>query len=216
DRAGDKAGSLEILENVLATDPGLSDANITYIEHLTSVGRYEEAEAALARWARIRPDDSQVALERTQLLIAEGRLADAWREALALESKAAEIGRLLGQVQWRIRLRLYDGQWILDNVANPQQKAFGAILAGDARRAMELVDSDPLSWSNSAMALGRYIPIHQAAGDVDSVMAYYEAEIKTPQNAMQAAIFCPCTPLPLLLALKETGHPDFLPLLDAW
>src|SRR5690606_22989443 len=30
DRAGDKAGSLEILENVLATDPGLRDANITY------------------------------------------------------------------------------------------------------------------------------------------------------------------------------------------
>ncbi|MGH8168068.1 MAG: tetratricopeptide repeat protein, partial [Woeseiaceae bacterium] len=75
--AGDKAEALEILEDVLANDPGLRDANVTYGVNLIDIGRFDDAEAALARWARIRPDIPEIKLGRVSLLAARGRLADA-------------------------------------------------------------------------------------------------------------------------------------------
>ncbi len=216
DLAGNTAEALELLRKVLVNDPGLRDANLTYIAYLASMGQYEEAEAALGRWARIRPGNAQIGLERAQYLMVQGRLADAWRETLTLAGMSAEIGRSLAMVQVRIRTRLNDGQWILDHGITPLQKALGAILKRDLARAAELVDSDPLARQNESVALAGYVPAHYLAGDLGAIIAFYEAELKTPQDAMNAAAFCTCSPLPLVLALKDSGHPDFMPLLDAW
>ena len=64
DLSGDKAQAMEIWKDVLADDPGLRDANVTYIASLVQTGQFEEAEAALARWARIRPDAPDIKVRR--------------------------------------------------------------------------------------------------------------------------------------------------------
>ena len=215
DAAGGKAEALDIVENVLANDPGLRDANVTYLANLTQVGRYEDAEAALARWARIRPGIPEIKLWRGILLAAQGRLADAWRASVEL-GKSGEADREVVFAQFTVRWKLRDGEWIIENVANARRKAAGAILEGDALRAIELVDGDPVARQNAGVALGNYIPVHYGAGDAKGVVAYYEAEMKTPAGALDASNLCGCSPLHLALALQDSGHPDFEPLLVAW
>ena len=215
DSAGGKAEALEIVEDVLANDPGLRDANVTYLANLTQIGRYEDAEAALARWARIRPDIPEIKLWRGGLLAAQGRLAEAWHETVEI-GKAGEADRNVALGLFIVRWRLHDGEWIIENAANPRRKAAGAILEGDVRRAIELVDSDPAARQNGGMALGSYIPVHYAAGDAKAVIAYYEAEMKTPAGAIDASKLCGCSPLHLVLALQDSQHPDIGPLLAGW
>jgi len=215
DAAGSTAEALEILEDVLANDPGLRDANVTYVAGLTGIGRYEDAEAALARWARIRPNIVEIRAGRLNLLAAQGRLAEAWRESVEI-GKTGEADRDVAFIQFFVRRQLQDGEWLIENAANQRWKAIGAILEGDARRAVELVDGDPLARQNSGAALGSYIPVHYAAGDTKAVIAWYEAEMKTPAGALDAANYCGCSPLYLVLALRDVGHPDFEPLLAAW
>ena len=215
DAAGGSAEALEILEDVLANDPGLRDANVTYVAGLIEIGRYEDAEAALARWTRIRPDIVEIKTGRLHLLAAQGRLAEAWRDSVDI-GKSGEADREVAFAQFVVRWLLHDGQWIAENATSPRRKAAGAILEGDARRAVELVDGDPVARQNGGMALANYISVHYAAGDAKAVIAYYEAEMKTPAAAIDASNFCSCSPLQLVLALQDAGHRDFQPLLAAW
>jgi tetratricopeptide (TPR) repeat protein len=213
--AGDTAQSLEILRDVLANDPGLRDANVTYIGSLVDTGRFEDAEAALARWARIRPDAPDIRIRRVHLYSTQGRLADAWRESVeVVEAGASDTA--LEALRFTVRWRLRDGAWIIENFSSARRKAAGAILEGDTRRAVELVDGDPNARLNSGTALATYVPVHYAAGDLDAVIAYYEGEMKSPAGAMEASNYCGCSPLQLVLALKDSGHPDFQSLLEAW
>ncbi|MEX2122756.1 MAG: tetratricopeptide repeat protein [Woeseia sp.] len=215
DSAGAKAEALEILKDVLANDPGLRDANVSYVADLSEIGRYEDAEAALARWARIRPGIPEIKFWRGRLLAEQGRLAEAWRESVEIE-KSGEAGRNLAFMQFIVRWKLHDGEWIIENAADPRRKAAGAILEGDARHAVELIDDDPGARQNAGAALGTYIPVHYAAGDAKGVIAYYEAEMKTPAGAIGALKLCGCSPLHLVLALQDSEHPDFEPLLTGW
>jgi len=214
DLSGDKAQAMDIWKDVLADDPGLRDANVTYIASLVQTGRFEEAEAALARWERIRPDAPDIRVRRMQLWAAQGRLADAWRESVEV-GKAVQGDPALDQGRFLIRWRLHDGAWIIEN-APGRRKAAGALLEGDTRRAVEFVDGDPDARRNAGTALATYVPVHYAAGDVKAVIAYYEAAMKTPAGAMEASNYCSCSPLQLILALKDAGHPDFESLLEAW
>jgi TolB-like protein/Tfp pilus assembly protein PilF len=214
DLSGDKAQAMEILKEVLADDPGLRDANVTYIAGLVEMGLFEDADAALARWARIRPDAPDIRVARIQVLWKQGRLAEAWRESVeAIKAGGGDVR--LDSMQFNIRWRLLDGEWIVENTAE-RRKAAGALLQGDTRRAVDLVDSDPNARRNAGTALTAYVPVHYAAADVKTVIAYYEAEIKTPAGVIEAASFCGCSPLSLVLALKDAGHPDFQPVLQAW
>jgi tetratricopeptide (TPR) repeat protein len=215
DAAGNKAEALDIVEDVLANDPGLRDANVTYLSYLTDIGRYEDAEAALVRWARIRPDIPEVQFWRAALLAARGQLADAWRASVEM-GESDEADRNVAFTKFMVRWRLHDGEWVIANAAYQRWKAAGALLDGDLRRAVELVDSDPVARQNGGAALGAYIPVHYAAGDAKAVIAYYDAEMKTPAGATEAWNLCGCDPLHLVLALKDAGHPDFEPLLAAW
>jgi TolB-like protein len=214
DLSGDKAQAMDIWKDVLADDPGLRDANVTYISSLVQTGRFEEAEAALARWERIRPDTPDIRIRRMQLLAAQGRLADAWRESVEV-GKTVQGDPTLATGRYLIRWKLHDGAWIIENSPG-RRKAAGALLQGDTRGAVGFVDGDPDAKRNAGTALATYVPVHYAAGDVKAVIAYYEAAMKTPAGAMEAANFCSCSPLPLVLALKDAGHADFKTLLDTW
>ena len=149
-----------------------------------------------------------------QLLATEGRLADAWRESVEVAA-TVQGDATLDQGRFFIRWKLHDGAWIIENSPG-RRKAAGALLEGDTRRAVEFVDSDPDAKRNAGTVLATYVPVHYAAGDVKAAIAYYEAEIKTPAGAMAASNFCSCSPLQLVLTLKDAGHPDFKPLLEAW
>jgi TolB-like protein len=214
DLSGDKAQAMDIWKDVLADDPGLRDANVTYIASLVQTGRFEEAEAALARWERIRPDAPDIRVRRMQLWAAQGRLADAWRESVEV-GKTVQGDPALDQGRFLIRWKLHDGAWIIAN-APGRRRAAGALLEGDTRRAVEFVDGDPDARRNAGTALATYVPVHYAGGDIKAVIAYYEAAMKTPAGAMEASNYCGCSPLQLILALKDAGHPDFEPLLEAW
>jgi hypothetical protein len=205
---------MEILGDVLASDPGLRDANVTYIASLVDMGMFDDAEAALARWARIRPGIPDVRIAHVHALSSQARLADAWREAVDIE-KAGNADNRLDTLRFTIRWKLHDGAWLIEN-APPRRKAAGAILMGDARGAVEFVDGDPNARRNAGTALATYVPVHYAAGDVEAVIAYYQAEIKSAAGVMEAVNYCGCSPLLLVLALKETGHPEFEPVLEAW
>jgi hypothetical protein len=119
-------------------------------------------------------------------------------------------------MQFIVRWKLHDGEWIIENAANQRWQAAGAILEGDAQRAVDLIDGDPVARQNGGTALATYIPVHYSAGDAKAVIAYYEAEMKTPAGAIDALNFCGCSPLHLVLALQDAGHPDFEPLLAGW
>ncbi len=213
---GEKGEAIAILEDVLANDPGLRDANLSYINNVARTGRFEDAEAALARWARVRPDSPDLELMRAYLLASRGRLADAWRRTAGISDTGAVPKSLLDFLQYLIRSKLGDGQWVLANDKTLRGQAFGALLAGDTRSALELVDSDPVARQTAGEALGSYIPVHYAAGDAKAVVAYYATEMGTPASFVAAVQYCQCSAVPLLLALKESGHADFQPLLDAW
>ncbi len=217
DFGGDKAESLAILEDVLANDPGLRDANLTYIGGLANLGRIEDAQAALDRWAQIRPGIPDLGQARTWILLVQGRLADAWREALTIDNDSRAPEPLLEFVKIAIRWKLHDGNWLLENgTSSDRWRAAGAVVEGDTRRAVALIDAAPIARQNIGEALAAWIPVHYAAGDTPGVVAYYEAEMKTPDDVIGAMQYCNCSPLPLVLALQDAGHPDFQPLLAAW
>ncbi len=111
----------------------------------------------------------------------------------------------------------HDGEWLLEHGKGGEWwPAAGALLEGDAKRAIALIDAIPAARQNSGEALAAWAFVHYAAGDAPAVIAWYEAEIKTPDGAIEAVKYCACSPLPLVLALRDAGHPEFRPLLAAW
>ncbi len=215
DQKGEQGEALEILEEVLKNDPGLRDANVTYILGLMEIGRIDDAEAARARWSRIGRDQAQIELIRARLLMGRGRLADAWRVTEELQKAPAPDNNL---AFWRFSIRstLRDGDWILRNAPEPRRKAVGAVLQGDFARAIELVDGDPIARQSPTAALGAYVPVHVFAGDSAGAVAYYDAKIATPAAAVVALKACSCSPVPLVRALRNARHKDYPALLAAW
>jgi TolB-like protein len=203
DKKGEDAEVLRILEEVLRNDPGLRDANNIYINRLMTLGRHEEAEAALARWSRIGRDKAEIEAVRGRVLAARGRLAEAWRILEPLQSTDALLARVT------VRQALGDGDWIAANAAEPRRKALGAAMAGDFKRAIALVDNDPAARAGTVGALAFYVPVHSYAGDAAGAAAYYDAELKTPAAAIAAHKACSCSPLRLAVALRDVQHKDY-------
>lgn len=215
EKKGDAAGAMKILADVLTRDPGLRDANVIYLSMLDQMGRYDEADAALARWAKIRPGNPSVEGTRASLLSTRGELAAAWRVSETLKAEGV-IDINLDITRYRIRLFLGDGDYLLAADLSDRRKASGAILKGDKARAIALVDADPGATSSLAGVLGGYIPVHYSAGDAAGAAAMYEAKIGSPENAVIAARACGCSLAPLVVALKEAGHKDYAGALAAW
>jgi len=205
DKKGEDAEVLRILEEVLRNDPGLRDANVIYINILIALGRHEEADAALARWARIGRDKGEIDTFRARALSARGQLADAWR----LLEPVQTSDLLLPQARLNIRQALGDGGWIVANAPTPRQKALGAAMSGDFARALALVDNDPAVRGSTINALAFYVPVHSYAGDAAGAAAYYDAELRTPAAALDAHEACGCSPLRLAVALRDVQHKDY-------
>lgn len=211
---GEEAEGMRIIADVLTRDPGLRDANAIYVAEMQDRGRFDEAEAAIERFASVSPDNPAVGNMRVGVLLQRGRLAEAWRMSEAL-IKAGHDPADLATYRYFIRSNLGDGDWILANTKGRRQ-AFGAALAGDYQRAAAIVDADPAARGNTAAALSSYIPVHYAAGDVAAVVAYYDTSIGSPQAMVDAVRACNCAPIGLLQALKDAGHKDYEPALSAW
>lgn len=205
DQKGEDAEMLRILEEVLRNDPGLRDANTIYTIRLAGLGRFDEAEAALARWSRVGGDETQIDLLRARVLAARGRLADAWRLLEPVQSSDP----LLTQTRLSIRQALGDGAWVIANAPQPRQKSLGAALTGDFDRALALVDGDPAARGSALGALAFYIPVHSYAGDAAGAAAYYDAGLRTPVAALEAHEACSCSPLRLAVALRDVQHKDY-------
>lgn len=205
DQKGEDAEMLRILEEVLQNDPGLRDANIIYIIRLVGLGRFDEAEAALARWSRIGRDVAQIDILRARVLAARGRLADAWRLLEPVQSSDP----LLTQTRLNIRQTLGDGDWILANAPQPRQKALGAAMNGDFDRAFALLDADPAARGTTVGALAFLVPVRSYAGDAAGASAYYDAELRSPAAALEAHEACGCSPLRLAVALRDVQHKDY-------
>ncbi len=212
-RKGELAEAMKILASVLQRDPGLRDANVIYVNYLISMGRTEEAEAALAQWAKVSPNQSSIKAMRVTALAGHGDLAAAWR--VSEELKGVEEN-LLSIRRYSIRLALGDGDWVLGSDLPGRRKATGAILKGEKKRALELLATDPGATASVDAGLGSYVPIRYAADDIAGAVSYYDDKIGSPAAAKAGRLVCNCSLLQLLLALKETGHKDAKGVLAAW
>lgn len=216
-KKGETGESMKILADVLQRDPGLRDANVIYFNLLAGMGRFDEAEAALARWEKVSPGQKSAGAARVRLMLQRGDLAAAWRASEEVKGAAGgEIENDLFITRYRIRSLLGDGDFLLASDLPDQRRAFGAILKGDNKLAIELVDADPASKSGLSPGLGSYVAIHFAAGDGAGAVSYYDAAIRTPATAVAAANICNCSLLALTLALKDAGHKDYKGVLAAW
>lgn len=212
-RKGELAEAMKILAGVLQRDPGLRDANVIYVNYLISMGRTDEAEAALAQWAKVSPNQSSIKAMRVTALAGHGDLAAAWR--VSEELKGVDEN-LLTVRRYTIRVALGDGDWVLAADLPGRRKATGAILKGEKKRALELLATDPGATGSVDAGLGSYVPIHYAAGDIAGAVSYYDDKIGSPTAVKAGRLLCNCSLLPLLLALKETGHKDTKGVLAAW
>lgn len=213
-RKGDRTEAMKIIADVLQRDPGLRDANVIYVGYLTGQGRFEEAEAALAKWERVSPKQVSIGPMRVGLLAQRGDLAAAWRASEDLK-KAGVDDNILDQRRLGIRSALGDGDWILASDFPGRQRARGALFKGDKKRALELLATDPLAAVPQSW-LSVYIPIHFEAGDINGVVSFYDDKLGSPKAAAAARKLCGCSMLSLVLALKEAGHRDYKGVLSAW
>lgn len=215
DRKGAAKEAMRILADVLARDPGLRDANVIYVNHLVTMGRFEEAEAAIAKWARVSPGQTNtVEASRVGVLAQRGDLAGAWRASEEIARAGFEDNGFANR-RFGIRLALGDGDWLLAADLPGRRRAFGAALKGDKAQAFALVDADP-SISTTWAGVGNYIQLHYFLGDVAGAVAYYDEKIGSPAAAIAARNGCNCSISPLVLTLKETGHTDYAGVLAAW
>ena len=213
-RKGQMPEVMKLLAGVLQRDPGLRDANVIYINYLAAMGRFDEAEAALAKWAKVTPNQMDIKAMQVAVSAQRGDLAAAWRIAEEL-GQAGFIDNALDIRRNSIRTSLGDGDWILGSNLPPRRRAIGALLKGDKKRALALLDADPqgaVPW----IGIAAYIPIHYVAGDVAGAVAYYDDKIGSPAAAITARSSCGCSIVSLLLALKEGGHKDYKSVLAAW
>ncbi|MFM9862396.1 MAG: adenylate/guanylate cyclase domain-containing protein [Micropepsaceae bacterium] len=211
---GEQAESIKMIAGVLQRDPGLRDANVIYLSYLTGMGRFDEAEAGLAKWEKISPNQSSIKAMRVGVLAQRGQLAVAWR-ALEDLKHAGVDDNWLDRFRATICYALADGDCLLKADLPGRQRARGAWLKGDKKQAIELLATDPTATAPVA-ALTFYVPIHYAAGDIDGVVSYFEDKIGSPAAAIAARNACNCSLLSLLLALREAGHKDYKGILAAW
>ncbi len=212
---GERGESMKILASVLERDPGLRDANVIYANYLTGMGRFDEAETALAKWLKVSPGQaSSVKAMQVAVLGARGELAAAWSVSEELE-RAGYVENALDIRRSGIRLSLGDGDWLLRAGAGGRRKALGALLKGDKKRALELVASDPAATS-TINVLSSYVGVHFAAGDIAGVVSTYDEKLGSPAAAVVARNACNCSMIHLLLALRDAGHNDTRSVLAAW
>lgn len=213
-RRGERTEAMKIIADVLQRDPGLRDTNVIYVGYLTGQGRFEEAEAALAKWERVSPKQVSIGPMRVGLLAQRGDLAAAWRASEDLK-KAGVDDNILDQRRLGIRSALGDGDWILAADFPGRQRARGALFKGEKKRALELLATDPLAAVPQSW-LSVYIPIHYEAGDINGVVSFYDDKLGSPKAAAAARKLCGCSMLSLALALKEAGHRDYKGVVAAW
>ena len=211
---GDTAESLKMIAGVLQRDPGLRDANVIYVGYLTSMGRLDEAEAALDKWERISPNQTSSKGVRIGLLGQRGKLAEAWRASEDLK-RAGVDDNVLDRGRGTIRFLLGDGDWLLGADLPGRRRAMGAILKGEKKRALEILATDPGA-TVVDQGLGAYVPIHYAAGDIVGAVSFYNDKIGSPAAAKAGRVACGCSLLQLVLSLKKTGHKDTEGVLAAW
>lgn len=212
---GQMAEAIKILADVLQRDPGLRDANVVYANYLGSMGRFDEAEAALAKWQRVTPGQAPaIKALRVGVLAQRGDLAAAWRTAEEL-TRAGYFDNSFERRRNSIRLGLGDGDWLLASGIRGWRQALGALLKGDTKQALELLVRDPSATAPS-QALAAYTSIHYAAGDVGGVASYYDDKLGSPAAAVAARNACGCSMLHLVLGLTAAGHKDTKAVLAAW
>ncbi len=212
---GERGEAMKILASVLERDPGLRDANVIYANYLNGMGRFDEAEAALARWVKVSPNQaSSVKAMRVAVLGQRGDLAAALRVSEEL-AREGFIDNALDVRRSAFRLSLGDGDWLLRAGAGDRRKALGALLKGDTKRALDLVNADP-SATTQINVLGSYVGVHYAAGDIAGVVSTYDEKLGSPAAAVAARNACNCSMIHLLLALRDAGHKDTKSVLAAW
>lgn len=213
DKAGETREAVAILEDTLAHDPGLRDANVTYIYHLSRLGRYGDADAAIAKWARLRPESAEPEVMRAVVLSARGEKAKAI-EICETVRKKGRADTNLARVEGTARLSIADADWL--ESAGGRWAAAAAILRGDGGLAVERIEAFGRARQNPSIAMLDYLPFLFFAGETAKVVDYYEMELRTPEAVMKAAAACACSPAHVAASLKAAGHRDFAPLMQAW
>jgi TolB-like protein/Flp pilus assembly protein TadD len=213
DRRGDRKEAVAILEDVLAHDPGLRDANVTYAFHLVRLGRYDDAEAVIDRWAKLRSDPAEPDRMRAVVLSGRGEKAKAiaiFDRLLRLPNPDPSLTRVAGFARYSIG----DAAWLEEK--GGRWPAAAAILRGDRKLAVERIENYARARQNPAVALSDYLPVLFGAGEIAKIVEYYETEFGTPDAVMKAAAACACSPAGVAAALQVAGRKDFAPLMEAW
>jgi TolB-like protein/class 3 adenylate cyclase/Tfp pilus assembly protein PilF len=213
-RNGETEASTKMIEGVLQRDPGLRDANVIYIDYLKRMGRLDEADAALARWEKVSPNQPSIKPARISVVQARGNLAAAWRATEEL-TQAGVVDNSLERTRFSIAATLGNSEWLLAADIPGRQKAIGALLKGERKRALELLATDPVA-PVPQTALQAFIPIHYDAGDIKGVVSFYDDRLGSPQAAADARMVCGCSMVSLLLALREAGHKDYKGVMALW
>lgn len=214
---GDREEAGDILQSVLAHDPGHHDANTNYIQEMQDLGRFDEATAALERWAALRPALVKPKLFEIDQLVYEAKPAEALRLAAKIDvTDPADLDRLKGSIVWA-HYKLFDGPWIAANVNRDHGRATAALLNGDPDGALKIIAGNPRFRANPHSAITTFMSFAYAAGDYQAIVDFYDAEVKTPEAAITAVDACGCNGMDTLVgAMQKTGHPDADKILSLW
>ncbi len=214
---GETGQSLEVIEDILAHDPGIHDTNTLAITLFRLLGRPEDARKVLERWRRIRPDHEVPDIIALSLLYEYGDLAAAWRETERFQPTDGSVKARLNAYRDIIRYRLHDGGWLKNNSVSNTHKAFGMLLDGDPAQAALMSTSGIKGQSVTPWRAFSYrIPFMFAAGDDAAIIDYYDTHIGSPDVLIRSTLGCECGPAQLLSVLKSAGHRDFGPAMEVW
>jgi len=215
---GEFEEGIDILESVLAHDPGHREANEDYIYTMISIGRFEEADAALDRWQAIRPDPEQAKLIRAYSLMEQGKSGEAVK---LLGTQTPEDDDRKGFYKYTsnyARYDLGDVDWVEDHAdGGVRYLAAVALARGETQKAADLIDAEQWAHANPHVVITGLNRFLYYADRNDEIIRYYDETIKTPEAAINEIDACGCDGMETLVAaLRKAGHKDAPKLLKLW
>ena len=216
--------SIPLLEGILARDPGHLKANESYIYTVAGLGRFDDAYHALDRWVKIRPASVNEKLFRADIMLYEGRIADALNTLKGFESAEVEDNAYfiflkgisssqLGDVDGLRTLAAGD----INDIQRTYITARADLLENKTDAVADAFANLPNVRSNPNAVITTFAKYSHIAGRNKEAVEAYDEIVKTPDAAIDAVDACGCAGIETLIAaLRAEHHPDADKILSLW